>query len=70
MLVVQCVNGHAAWIFVDTTTSQKKAICLNDQFTILYESSPSQEWATLLQSIVQHSVALKGAFQNSHWIGV
>lgn len=70
MLVVQCANGHVAWIFVETTTTQKKAVCLNDQFVVLYDGSPSQEWAGLLQSIVQHSVALRGAFANTHWVGL
>jgi hypothetical protein len=67
MLVVQCATGYVGWIFRFTGVQSKAAICTFDNFSIAYDASPTDAWIQLVQSIVAHSVSLKGAFQDTHW---
>lgn len=68
MFVVQCANGYVGWIFQYTTSDKKRAVCLNDGFFLEYDESPTLAWATMVTAMIQHSVALRGAFSNTHWL--
>jgi hypothetical protein len=64
MLVVRCANGFLVWIFRRPTPTTRAARCLADGFTVQYDATPNATWQTLAETIVTHSMMLRGAFQN------
>lgn len=64
VLVIRCANGVVAWRSVKLRDGTWHLRCNRDQFTVALNFTVDQTWEAALTTVVTHSVALAGAFQN------
>jgi hypothetical protein len=61
VLVLSCAQATIAWTFGYSDPTHRQALCVNDAFKIVYDTSPSTGRPALLQALLAHTVQLGGA---------